>query len=135
VAPDSPPALTPNSIPGPIEQDLISPAILVAMAPSYGNRGYEYTLLSSATIRPDPDRNPAPDAAPMPNPNRFGGGGGIESYYDFLAHQVKPFIDSHFRTLADPAHTGVAGSSLGGLARVYLGYHHPETVMSYIVCK
>ncbi|MBV8503981.1 MAG: alpha/beta hydrolase [Paucibacter sp.] len=38
-----------------------------------------------------------------------------EAYLRFVAETVKPFIDSRYRTLADRAHTGMMGSSLGGL--------------------
>jgi predicted alpha/beta superfamily hydrolase len=46
---------------------------------------------------------------------RHQGGGRGRLYARFLAEEVKPFIDSRYRTLPDRQHTGVAGSSLGGL--------------------
>lgn len=55
----------------------------------------------------------------------YGGGRG-ELYVSFLVNTLKPFIDSHFRTLAQPEHTGIAGSSLGGLISFYAGIKHPE---------
>lgn len=48
------------------------------------------------------------------------------AYASFLAHTLKPFIDSHFRTLAGRDYTGVMGSSLGGLISLYLGAHYPH---------
>ena len=37
-----------------------------------------------------------------------------DEYVAFIADTVKPIIDRDFRTLADAASTGIAGSSLGG---------------------
>lgn len=48
------------------------------------------------------------------------------NYLKFLVHTLKPFIDSHFRTLPDAMHTGLGGSSLGGLISLYGGLLHPE---------
>jgi len=42
-------------------------------------------------------------------------GGKGDLYARFVLEEVKPFIDSEYRTKADRLHTGVAGSSLGGL--------------------
>lgn len=53
------------------------------------------------------------------------GGGNADNYGKFLLQELKPLIDSHYRTLAsEPA--GVAGSSLGGLVSLYFGISHPE---------
>lgn len=53
--------------------------------------------------------------------------GRIDEYYSFLKDRLKPYIDSHFRTMPEARYTGVSGNSLGGLASFYLGYRHPET--------
>ncbi|GAB4422132.1 MAG: alpha/beta hydrolase-fold protein [Bacteroidia bacterium] len=62
--------------------------------------------------------------SPWPNP-RHGGGEG-EVYLHDLVHTLKPAIDRHYRTLADPAHTGIMGSSMGGLISYYAGLRYPE---------
>jgi enterochelin esterase-like enzyme len=49
------------------------------------------------------------------------GGGRADRYGKFLIEEVKPFIDHEYRTLGDAAHTGLGGSSLGGLASLYVG--------------
>ena len=54
------------------------------------------------------------------------GGGQGERYLDYLVHTVKPLIDERFRTLADASHTGIAGSSLGGLISLYAFFRYPE---------
>lgn len=47
---------------------------------------------------------------------------GLGDYYaNFLIHNVRPTLDTHYRTLNDPANTLVLGSSLGGLISTYLG--------------
>lgn len=55
------------------------------------------------------------------------GGGGSAEYFRFLKEELKPFIDRTYRTMKDPAHTAVIGSSLGGLASLDLGLTHPGT--------
>ena len=62
--------------------------------------------------------SPFPDA-------RLGGGDG-EDYLDFIASTLKPLIDREFRTLPDRAHTGIIGSSMGGLISLYAFFHRPE---------
>ncbi len=53
-----------------------------------------------------------------------GGQGG--AYVDFLAPTLKPYVDAHYRTQPDAAHTGIAGSSLGGLISVYAALKYPR---------
>lgn len=40
-------------------------------------------------------------------------------YMQWLVSTLKPYIDSHYRTLADREHTMIAGSSMGGLMSLY----------------
>ena len=49
-----------------------------------------------------------------------------ERFARFLATELKPAIDRRFRTLADPAHTGVLGSSLGGVVSLALAWDHAD---------
>jgi enterochelin esterase-like enzyme len=49
------------------------------------------------------------------------GGGSANRYAQFLIHELKPFIDFEYRTLGDREHTGLGGSSLGGLVSLYVG--------------
>ena len=56
---------------------------------------------------------------------KLGGGDGA-AYGRFLVEEVKPFVDGHYRTLGDRLHTGVAGSSLGGLISLYLIWNYPD---------
>jgi predicted alpha/beta superfamily hydrolase len=54
------------------------------------------------------------------------GGGEGRSYGRLLIEELKPLIDSTYRTLVDAKNTAVGGSSLGGLISLYLGFAHPE---------
>ena len=53
-------------------------------------------------------------------------GGKADLYGRLLVEELKPFIDSHYRTLRDAKHTGLGGSSLGGLVSLYLGLKYPH---------
>ncbi len=55
----------------------------------------------------------------------YGGGEG-EAYVAFLAETLKPHVDARFRTLPDPEHTGILGSSMGGLISLYAGLTRPD---------
>jgi predicted alpha/beta superfamily hydrolase len=52
------------------------------------------------------------------------GGGRADRYAKFLIEEVKPFIEREYRTQQGPQHTGIGGSSLGGLVSLYLGLKH-----------
>jgi predicted alpha/beta superfamily hydrolase len=56
---------------------------------------------------------------------RAGGGHG-DRYLEYLIDTVKPLVDERFRTLPDRAHTGIAGSSLGGLISLYAYLERPD---------
>src|SRR5580698_3418794 len=57
---------------------------------------------------------------------KMGGGEGY-SYGRLLIEELKPMIDSTYRTLPGPHNTGLGGSSLGGLLSLYLGFEFPQT--------
>jgi predicted alpha/beta superfamily hydrolase len=83
---------------------LIDPVILVGIDNTGVRRMAEYT----------PTRDP-----------RLRGGDG-DRYGRLLLEELKPLIDRTFRTLPDPAHTALGGSSLGGLISLYLGLCYPQ---------
>ncbi len=86
-----------------VRRGALAPCIIVAVANSPA-RMDEYTLTA------DPGH----------------GGGGLERYGRFLLEELKPFVDRTYRTLPDAAHTGIVGSSLGGLASLDLALAHPD---------
>jgi predicted alpha/beta superfamily hydrolase len=82
----------------------IEPVILVGVANTGLRRMAEYT----------PTRD-----------YKLGGGEG-RSYGRLLVDELKPFIDSTYRTLPGRESTALGGSSLGGLISLYLGFEYSD---------
>lgn len=53
-------------------------------------------------------------------------GGRGEQYLAFIVQTLKPRIDRRFRTLTGRAHTGIMGSSMGGLISLYGFFRYPQ---------
>lgn len=70
--------------------------------------------------------NRAAELGTTPDPESPEGGADAALYARFLVEEVKPFIDRTYRTLPGRDHTGVGGSSLGGLMSLYLMERNPE---------
>lgn len=87
-----------------IEKGAIEPLIVVGVYNTGIERMAEYT--------PMRDRNL--------------GGGKANLYGRLLVEELKPWVGQNYRTLDEPAHTGVGGSSLGGLVSLYLGLTWPQ---------
>ncbi len=83
----------------------IEPLIIVGVNNTGKDRIDEYTPVK------DPKRNI---------------GGKADLYGRMLVEEVKPFVDSNYRTLKDAQNTGLGGSSLGGLVTLYLGLKYPK---------
>jgi predicted alpha/beta superfamily hydrolase len=49
-----------------------------------------------------------------------------DRYARFLIQELRPKIDRDYRTLSDAAHTGLLGSSMGGIASLALAWEHPH---------
>jgi predicted alpha/beta superfamily hydrolase len=82
----------------------VDPLILVGVANTGANRMAEYT--------------PTPDS-------RLGGGRG-PFYARMLVEELLPMLREKYRVLTGPEHTGVAGSSLGGLISLAIGLRLSE---------
>ena len=54
------------------------------------------------------------------------GGGEAEAYGQLITRELMPWIATQYRVREDRESTGMGGSSLGGLATLYLGLRHPE---------
>lgn len=52
---------------------------------------------------------------------------------DFLANEVIPSVNERYRTLRGPAHTGIGGSSYGGVAALYALLNKPAVFGSGLV--
>jgi predicted alpha/beta superfamily hydrolase len=62
--------------------------------------------------------------SPWVNP-QYGGGDG-DDYIDFIVETLKPYIDDNYRTLDGREHTGIMGSSMGGLISLYGAIEHQD---------
>lgn len=49
-----------------------------------------------------------------------------DAYLKFVTQELKPYIDAHYPTLTDPAHTAIMGSSMGGLISIYALSEYPN---------
>jgi predicted alpha/beta superfamily hydrolase len=87
-----------------VEAGRIEPLIIVGIANAGEKRIEEYTPTEEARL----------------------GGGLAREYGRMLIEEVKPFVDRTYRTLPDAQHTGIGGSSLGGLVTLHLGFTHPS---------
>lgn len=47
-------------------------------------------------------------------------------YEAFIIDELKPYVDSMFRTLTDPDHTALMGSSRGGQVTYHIGFRRPD---------
>jgi len=47
-----------------------------------------------------------------------------ERYDDYIAHDVVQHIDQHYRTIADRAHRGIGGLSMGGYGALIISLHY-----------
>ena len=74
-----------------------------------------------------------PNAGPLrfseysPFVGAYAGTGQGEPYLQFVVETVKPLVDRDFRTLPDRRHTGIMGSSMGGLVSLYAFFRYRET--------
>ena len=49
-----------------------------------------------------------------------------DNYLRFIVEELKPYVDSHFRTLSDQCNTFIMGSSMGGLISMYALCEYPQ---------
>lgn len=91
-----------------ITEGRVEPLIIVGVDHAGVDRIREYTPVKSETGR------------------MKGQGGGADDYGRMLIEELKPFIDLEYRTKPERQHTGMGGSSLGGLVTMYLGLKHPD---------
>jgi predicted alpha/beta superfamily hydrolase len=58
--------------------------------------------------------------------NLLGGPPRSDTYLRFIVEELKPYIDSHYHTNPDAAHTAIMGSSMGGLISIYAVCEYPH---------
>ena len=49
-----------------------------------------------------------------------------DKYIDFIVNELKPLIDELFFTLSDKEHTGIGGSSMGGIMSYFAYMYRPD---------
>ncbi|MBV8114447.1 MAG: alpha/beta hydrolase [Silvibacterium sp.] len=87
-----------------IAADAVEPLIIVGVANTGEHRLAEYT----------------------PTRDWKMGGGDADKYGKLLVHDLIPWIASTYRVRRGVEHTGLGGSSLGGLVALYLGLNYSE---------
>ena len=102
-----------------IGRKLIEPLIIVAVANTGEERVDEYA--------------PTPGVIEMKDQRRKRSRGLVHIYGQFLIEELKPFIDSKYRTKSQAEFTGLGGSSLGGLATLAMGIFYSEVFTRLIV--
>ena len=60
------------------------------------------------------------------NTRKYGKGQG-KLYIKFLMETLKPYVDDKYRVMTDSEHTGIGGSSMGGLISLFAGLSFPQT--------
>lgn len=73
---------------------------------------------------PNMGRERLAEYSPFEHPQLGGGRGDL--YLDFLVNTVKPLIDDRYLTAADREHTGIVGSSMGGLISLHAFFRHSD---------
>ncbi|POY35041.1 esterase [Solitalea longa] len=56
-----------------------------------------------------------------------------DQYLEFVTQELKPYIDTHYRTLADAKNTAMIGSSMGGLISFYAVCEYPQ-IFGSVAC-
>lgn len=59
----------------------------------------------------------------------------IGNWEDFVTYETVAYIDSHFRTIKEPAARGLVGFSMGGYGAANIGLKHPDVFSAvYAIC-
>lgn len=106
-----------------IAERRMRPAILVAVWNS-GNRLGEYMADAALAAAPDAANEPGKDLFPGLPLRRENVAG--DAYLRFLVHDVKPWVDSRYRTRRARKDTFLMGSSMGGLISAYALVKYPR---------
>jgi predicted alpha/beta superfamily hydrolase len=90
-----------------VSEGRIPPMIIVGVDDAGRTaRAHEYLPYpDTGNARSDPSYDPNPQG---------------KHYPDFLIKEVMPYVNARYRTMHDPDHTGIGGSSYGGLISTYV---------------
>src|SRR5699024_9819077 len=102
---------------GPAGNNLVAPNATAAANPAPG-----------VAARATTPGNAAPaGGAPARGPGGRGPGLNFSEFENILLKDIIPTIDTHYRTLADREHRGMAGLSMGGMQTRNIGLAHLDT--------
>src|SRR4029077_5313166 len=102
-----------------IQQKLIEPLIIVAVANTGDDRIHEYA--------------PTPGVIEAKAKQKKRSRGLARFYGQFLIEELKPYIDKKYRTQREAEFTGIGGSSMGGLLTMALGLWFPNAFTRLLV--
>ncbi len=108
-----------------IDEGKVPPCIVVATASVPGDRFFDYYPQKTNNYLLKEDST----ALAKLSTHKFS----ADNYLKYLVEEVKPFVDSHYATKSDVAHTGIMGSSMGGLISLYALCEYPD-VFSRAAC-
>lgn len=100
--------------------------IVVGVWNSGSNRHIDYFPQKAFEILPQKTRDSLYKAERNKGNPVFHGTVQSDKYLKFLVNELKPFIDSAYRTLSDMPNTFIAGASMGGLISMYAYCEYPN---------
>jgi enterochelin esterase-like enzyme len=95
------------------------PTIIVGIWNNGAMRHAEYFPEKFLPLMPEPMRSQFVKQALEGKPSADG-------YLRFMVEELKPYIDAHFQTRPERAHTFIMGSSMGGLISTYAICEYPQ---------
>lgn len=98
------------------------PEIITVLEPHVGRDCEPFMLLNVETVNWNDDMTPWPSPALTKKSGAFGGC--ADTYLNTLITEIKPFVDTRYRTKPEPESTGLLGYSLGGLTALYALYKY-----------
>ena len=109
-----------------INEDSISPVIIVAIYSQWQTRRANYfPQLPYESLSPiEKDSVQAQFKRTNLAPNGFKPNS--DNFLKFISQELYPYITSRYPVFKDPAHTFIAGSSMGGLISMYALCQYPE---------
>ena len=104
----------------------VPPAIVVGVWNSGKMRHSDYFPEKPFNYLPQTTQDSVYKALRHTGQNYFFGKVQSDNYLKFLTTELKPFIDSTFRTKPDSMNTAIMGSSMGGLISIYALCEYPH---------
>lgn len=110
------------------EEEKIIPPVVVAISSTL-NRAGDYLPAKALSVSVGSDESKESTFVGKTNTRNIVS----DLYLDWMVSTLKPAIDQRYRTLPEAEHTGLMGSSLGGLISLYALCEYPE-VYGKVAC-